>query len=119
MPREFIIIETALPTLLEAVVMPVVLGVLFFKLGSKKPAKDAIKWALIAATANIFVFWFNYTTQWWAEIILSGIGFIGLYPVNAFSFALTTGGLLLLTLYACVYAKKSSGTEALAGLNLK
>jgi hypothetical protein len=118
-PRELIIIETGLPCLIEAVVMPVVLGVLFLKLSSKKPAKGAIKLGLIAATANIFVFWLNYTVQWWADIILNGIGFISLYPMNAFSFALTTGGLLLLTLYTGVYAKKSFGTEALTGLNLK
>lgn len=118
-PREFIIIETALPCLVEAVLMPAVLSVLFLKFNLKKPAEGAIKWALIAGTATIFVFWFNYAMQWWAEVILRGIGFITLYPVNVFGFALTAGGLLALTLYAGAYAKKSSGTETLTGLNLK
>jgi hypothetical protein len=118
-PRELFIIGTGLSCLAESVIMPVALGALFLKLSAKKPARGAIKWGLIAGTAYIFVLWLNYTGQWWSDVILSGIGFIGLYPVNIFGFALTTGGLFLLTLYAGVYAKKSSGTDALTGLNLK
>ena len=43
-PRGFIIIETGLPCLVESVLMPVVLGALFFSLSPKKPVKGAIKW---------------------------------------------------------------------------
>ena len=39
--------------------------------------------------------------------------------MNAFGFALTAGSLLALTLYAGAYARKSSGTVTLTGLDLK
>ena len=63
--------------------------------------------------------WLNYTAQWWSDVILSDIGFITLNPLNIFNFAITAVGLLLLTLYAAVYAKRSFGTDTLTGLNLK
>ena len=118
-PRDLFIIGTGVPCLTASVVMPVALGALFVKLSAKKPAGGAIKWGLIVGTAYIFVLWLTYTTQWWSDVILSGIGFISLYPVTIFGFALTAGGLLLLTLYAGVYTKRSFGTDALTGLNLK
>lgn len=118
-PREFFVIEAGIPCIAEAIIMPTILVVLFFKLGQNKPAQGAIKWGLIAAAANIFVFWFNYTTQWWSEIFLQGTGFLSQHPFYTFEFAITVGGLLLLAVYAAVYAKNSSGTETLAGLNLR
>jgi hypothetical protein len=118
-PQEFFIIETGLPCLVEGIVMPTVLVVLFFKLSVNKPAPDAIKWGLIAGAANIFVLWFNYTSQWWSEIFLRGIGFLTKYPLYAFEFVITVCGLLLIAVYATVYAKNSSGAETLAGLNLR
>jgi hypothetical protein len=118
-PRELFIIGTGVPCLAESIVMPVALGALFLKLSAKKPARGAIKWGLIAGTGYIFVLWLNYTAQWWSDMILSGIDFISLHPLNAFGFALTAGGLLLLTLYSGVYSKRSFGTDVLTGLNLK
>lgn len=117
--QEFFIIEAGLPCLVEGIVMPTVLVVLFFKLGPNKPAQGAIKWGLIAAAANIFVLWFNYTAQWWSEIFLQGTSFLSQYRLYTFEFVITVGGLLLLAAYAAVYAKNSSKTETLAGLNLR
>lgn len=117
--QEFFIIEAGLPTLVEGIVMPTVLVVLFFKISPNKPARDAIKWGLIAAAANIFVLWFNYTAQWWSEIYLHGTEFLISSPRYGFEFIVTVCGLLLLGVYAAVYAKNSSGTETLAGLNLR
>lgn len=117
--REFFIVETGLPCFIESILVPVVLVMLFYQLSLRKPAKNAIKWGLISVVVYIFVFWFNYLSQWWGQIIWTSIGFVTLYPVNAFGFALTVGGLFLLMLYAAVYAKKSAGTDALTGLNLK
>ncbi len=117
---EFFIIGTGIPCLVQATVMPAVLVMLFLKLSHKKPVKDAINWGLIAAAAYIFVIWLNYSIQWLSEIILrKDASFIGQYAVNALSFALTTGGLFLLALYAVIYAKQSTGTETLSELDLK
>ena len=117
--REFFILEAGLPCLVEALVMPTVLVVLFFKLSPNKPAQAAIKWALIAAAAYLFVFWFNYTSQWWSEIFLSGTDFLSKSMLYSFEFAITVGGLLLIAVYAAVYAKNHFGTKTLSSLNLR
>ncbi|MFB3889723.1 MAG: hypothetical protein ACE14S_09550 [Candidatus Bathyarchaeia archaeon] len=117
--QEFFMIEAGIPCLVEGIVMPAVLLVLFFKLGSDKPAQGAIKWGLIAAAANIFVVWFNYTSQWWSEIYLNGTGFLVQSLVYAFEFGLTVVGLLLLAVGAAVYARNSAGATSLSQLNFR
>ncbi len=117
--RDFFIIEAGLPCLVEALVMPTVLVVLFFKISPNKPAQGAIKWGLIAAVAHLFVFWFNYTSQWWSEIFLQGTALITNSHVYTVEFALTVVGLLLITVYAAVYAKNSSKAKTLGELNLR
>jgi hypothetical protein len=118
-PGELFLVGTGVPCMTESILLPVVLGMLFLKLNPAKPAKSAIKWGLIAATAYIFVFWLLYTTQWLSDVILSGIEVISLYPVNIFGFALTAGFLFLLAVYTGVYARNSLRTETLTALNLK
>lgn len=117
--QEFFILEAGLPTLVEGIVMPTVLVVLFFKVSPFKPARDAVKWGLIAAAANIFVLWFNYTSQWWSEIYLHGVDFLLGSPRYAFEFVFTVCGLLLLGVFAAVYAKDSAGAEKLGELDLR
>jgi general stress protein CsbA len=117
--REFFILEAGLPCLVEALVMPTVLVVLFFKISPNKPAQGAINWGLIAAAAHLFVFWFNYTSQWWSEIFLQGTALITNSHVYTVEFALTVVGLLLITAYAAVYAKNSSKAKTLGELNLR
>ncbi len=113
----FFIIEAGLPCLVEGIVMTTVLVVLFFKLNVNKPLKDAIKWGLISVAAAILVFWFNYTAQWWSEIFLQGTDFLMQYRMYLFEFILTVGGLLLLGVYAAIYAKNSSKAQTLGGLD--
>jgi len=118
-PSGLLIVETGLPCLVESTVIPVVLVMLFFELNPKKSAKDAIKWGLISGTVYLFVYWFNYTSQWIADIMLSGIGFVSLYPINALGFALTAVGLLLLALFAAHFSQRTLGKEILTKLDLK
>jgi hypothetical protein len=115
----FFILETALPCIVEAIVLPTVLIVLFFKINGKKSSPTTIKWTLIAATAYLFVFWFNYTAQWWSEFFVSGTTFLSQSLLYAFEFAITVGGLLFLVIYASIYAKNNAGVEAIAKLNLR
>lgn len=116
----FFFIESALPCLVMATVLPVC----FFKLKSKstqstKHYGEAIKWGCIAGISYLFVFWLNFTSQWIATIIQPGnlastypgydVGFVtypgyGInyvidYPLNLFSFLLTSIGLLSLTIF--------------------
>jgi hypothetical protein len=118
-PRELLLTSTGLPCLLEAVIIPLVLTKLFLELSPEKPIGGIIKWGWISGVVYILVFWFNYTMQWIAAIIQKGVGFVTLYPINAFSFALTAVGLFLLTLYATVSFREISGKNALTRVELK
>lgn len=116
--REFFIIEAGLPCLLQAVLMPTVLMILFFKLSPTKSSVKAMQWALVALASYLFVFWFNYTSQWWSEIYLHGTDFILSSPRYALEFILTAVGLLLLTVYAAAYARNSFKLKTLNDFNI-
>jgi hypothetical protein len=118
-PREVLILSTGLPCLVEAILIPVVLAKVFLELNPKKSARGVIKWALISGVAYLFVFWFNYSMQWIATLILKGTNFVVLHPINAFGFALTAVGLLLLTLFAAFSFRRMFRKESLTGLDLK
>jgi hypothetical protein len=117
--NEFFILETGLPCLLKAIVMPFVLTVFFFKLKEKEPAQNAVRWGLIAAVTSTFVLWFDYTSQWWSEIYLRGTSFIMESRLYAFEFVLTIIGLLFIAVYAGVYAKQHSAAKTLSELNFR
>jgi len=111
-------IENTLPCLVQSIGLVAVLVKLFLELSPNKPAKNAIKWGLIAGTFYVFVFWLNNTGNWVAALVDKGTDYIILYPANLFSFLFTTVGLLLLALYAAYFSKKSIGTESFAKLNV-
>jgi len=113
------LIEDGIPCLLEAIIIPIVLVKLFFVLNPRKPSKDAIKWGIIAGTAYIFVFWLNNMGNWVYAVMQKGTGYLVDYPLNLFSFGLTTVGLLVLALYAVYFCKKSIGTERIADLDFR
>jgi len=113
------IIEDGIPCLVEGIVIPFVLVKLFFALNPKKSLKGAIKWGLISGTAYVFVFWLNNMGNWVYAVMLKGLGYLIDYPANLFSFALTTVGLLALSLYAAYFSKKSIGKEHLSDLDFR
>lgn len=111
-------IENTIPCFVQSIGLAGVLVKLFLQLGPNKPAKNAIKWGLIAGTFYVFVFWLNNTANWIAAIVEKGIDYVLLYPANMFSFLLTTVGLLLLALYAVFFSRKSIGAKSLADINI-
>ncbi len=113
------ILDQALPCIVQSILIPIILIKLFLELNPNKPARRALKWALTYATAFLFVFWLNNTGYWVGAIVVKGVDYIGLYPVNLFSFIVTVVGLLLLTLYAAYFSKKSLKAEVLKKLDLK
>jgi len=113
------IVESLIPVLTEAVLIPIVLIKLFFALNPNKPTKNAIKWALITGTSYLFVFWLNYACNWVGTMLIQGVEYVTAYPVNIFSFCLTSIGLLLLALYTARFAKKSVGVEDWSGLDIE
>jgi hypothetical protein len=108
-----------LPCFVESIIIPAVLVKLFFELNPQKPVKNAIKWALISGTAYLFVFWLNNAGIWIGTVITKGIEYILDYPLNMFSFLVTTVGLLLLTLYTAQLSRKTAGENSLSKVNLK
>ncbi len=133
-------INTGIPCLVEGVAIPAVLLKLVFELRPDRPAKNAIKWGLIAGTTYIFVLWLNNTSNWlnlamkqttyYVGVFPSGAGngllfpktgieYVTAYPDHILSFGLTTVGLLILALYAAYFTKKSAGTESWRNLDLK
>ena len=115
--REFFIIGTGLPCILEAIIMPASLTILFFQIHTKKSAQNTLKWLLITLAVYLFVFWFNYTAQWWSEIFVSGTNYILQSALYCFEFVLTVGGILFLFLYACIFAVSSVRNYGVAGIN--
>ena len=99
--------------------MPVVLVKLFYELSPNRPVKKAVKWGLIAGVSFLLVVWLNNMGNWVFAVMEKGSQYVTSYPVNAFTFATTTIGLLLLTLYAANFSRKSFGVESFEKLNLK
>ena len=112
-------LESTLPLAFLGVVMPIALGKLFLELNPARPARGAVKWGLICGVSYLFVLWFVYWGNWLGAIIVKGINYVSLYPINLFSFVLTLVGLFSLTIYALYFSKKSLKQDGLAKLNLK
>lgn len=89
-----------IPTVMEAIVLPIIILVLVFKLNPNKPVNIPIKWCLITGTTMLFVFWLTNSSIWIS--ILSFRGLIGItnYPINTVSFILTVFGLLALAIFS-------------------
>jgi hypothetical protein len=111
--------EDGLPCTVESIAMPVVLVKLFYELSPGRPFKNAIRWGLFFGVLYTLVAWLNNMGNWVYGVFEKGTAYVTSYPVNAFTFSTTTVGLLLLTLYAAYFARKSSGVERLDSLNLR
>jgi len=108
-----------IPLLIESIVIPAVLFKLSHELKPNKPAKQAIKWALISGTLYVLVFWLTSTAIWVSTILRQGIQYLTAYPENLLSFTLTTFGMLALTIFTVYFAKKSMGTENVEKLEIQ
>ena len=112
------LLTSEIPLLVESIAIPVALFKLAYELNPNKTAKGAIKWGLIAGTVYVLVFWLVNTGLWIATIQTKGMEYLTTHPENLFSFAITTIGMLALTVYTAYFANKSIGTETLEKLNL-
>ena len=112
-------VESTLPIMIEAIGIPIVLAKLFLELNPDRPAKGAIRWALIYGVYIVFVLWINNTANWIGAITRSGIEYVTAYPDHILSFGLTSVGLLALALYGVYLVKKSWDVNFLAELDLK
>ena len=113
------LLTNEIPLLVESIAIPIVLFKLSYELKPNKPVKGAIKWGLIAGTVYVFVFWLTNTSLWVTTLLRQGTGYLTSYPENLLSFALTSIGMLALTVFTAYFAKKSIGTESVEKLELK
>ncbi len=114
-----LLLTTGIPCLVSSIAIPVSLFKLRSKLKPKKPQKEAIKWALIAGTIYIFVFWLNNTGIWIVTVTSRGVEYLTIFPETMLSFATTVFGLLALALFTAYFAKKSIGTENIEQLRIR
>jgi len=113
------LLTNEIPILIESIAIPVVLFKLSSELNPNKPARGAIKWGLIAGTVYILVFWLTNNALWISTVMRQGLKYLTSYPENLLSFALTSIGMLALTVFTVYFAKKSIGTESVEKLKLE
>jgi len=107
-----------IPSVVEAIILPISLFILAFKLSPNKPLKTAIKWSLITGTLYIVSFWLVYTSIWVGVVRQKGTEYLLGRPENVISFALTALGLVALAIYTAYVTKKSSGAQTLQELKV-
>ena len=105
--------------IIESIIIPIALFILAYTLSPSKPQKKMIKWALITGTIYILLFWISNTSNWQYAIRQKGMEYLYAHPENILNFALTTVGLLVLTLHAAYFTIKSSKVDSLDKLNLR
>jgi hypothetical protein len=125
---------SAIPSVAEGVVLPIVLFIFAYKLNPNKPFRTSIKWASITGTIFILVFWLTNASSWVGVLLErgKGIGYllsetvqvngaqhIVYHPEHLVSFITTVFGLLALAIYAGYFTIKSRGTQTLKELRLE
>jgi hypothetical protein len=113
------LLNTGLPCLVGSIGIPVSLFLLAYKLSPTKPAKAAIKWALIAGIFYVLTIWLNNTGMWITTVLDKGTEWLLSSPESLVSFASTVFGLLALAIYTAYFAKKSSRTQDWSQLKLR
>jgi len=115
------LLVSVIPTVIEAIILPIALFIFAYKLNPNKSLKIGIKWASITGTLYIAVFWLINTSIWVS--VLSerekGVGYLTAYPEHMVSFILTTVGLATLTIFTVYFTKKSSGIENVQEVKLQ
>ena len=122
----FFLIETTIPCIVMSFLMPAMLLIWRSKLSpSAKSYNEALRWACIVGIAYMVMFWVNFNTQWIATVIQPqslnsaytgytindmiypghGLSYITNYPLNTFTFLLTSVGLTALIGYVVWIAR--------------
>ena len=123
---------SVIPTVMEAVVLPIILFILAYKINSNKPLNLAIKWGFITGFVYIVVFWLSNSSIWISVIqnkgieylwqttdFVNGIPLTVFHPEHLVSFIITVLGLAVLSIYTGILAKQSSKTETIQNLEIR
>lgn len=112
------LLNTGLPCLVGSIGISISLFLLAYKLSPTKPAKAAIKWALIAGIFYTITLWLNNTGMWITTVLDKGVDWLLTSPESLISFATASFGLLALAIYMIYFSKKSIGIQDWKELNL-
>ena len=113
------LVLSVIPSFVEAIVLPISLLILAFKLNPTKSVKGIIRWSLISGIFYVLSFWLVYTSIWASVIRQKGIEYIIARPENVISFGLTAFGLLALAIYIAYFTYKSKVVQSIDELNLR
>jgi hypothetical protein len=113
------LLVSVVPTVVEAIILPIALFILAFKLNPNKPLRSGIKWASITGTIYIAVFWLVNMSIWLGVVRQKGNEYLTSQPEHLLSYIITVFGLMALVVYTGYLTKKSSRIETLQDLKLK
>lgn len=121
--------SSVIPTILEAIILPIILFIFAAKLNPNKPLKTPIKWGFITGTVFAVVFWLINTSIWVSVIRQKGVDYlwqvvtevngvetVTLHSEHLVSFITTAFGLLAVVIYTAYVTVKSTRTETLQDL---
>ncbi len=114
----FLLLSTGIPCMVGSIGIPVSLFMLAYKLSPNKPAKGAIKWALIAGIFYALALWLNNAGMWIITVMDKGVSWLFASPQSIVSFVTTEVGLLLLAIFTIYFAKKSFRTQEWSQLKM-
>lgn len=127
------LLVSVIPTVVEAIILPIILFIFAFKLNPNKPFKTSVRWGFITGTLYIFVFWMTNTGSWigvlsergkgiqylWKEVTqVNGIEHVTLHLEHLVSFITTAFLLLALAIYAVYATMKSSHIEKVQDIKM-
>jgi hypothetical protein len=110
---------SVIPDVVEAIILPISLFILAWKLSPNKPEKSIIKWALISGIFYVLSFWLVYSSIWVGIIRQKGIDYITSRPESALSFGLTVFGLAVLAIYMVNFTWKSRSITSIGQLQFR
>ena len=107
-----------IPSVVEAIILPIVLFILAYKLSPNKPLNGVIRWAIISGIFYVLSFWLVYSSIWIGVVQQKGVEYLTARPENILSFALTLGGLVALAIYMTYFAIKSRRAQTFGDLKV-
>jgi len=112
-----------IPSLLEALILPISLFVSAYMLKPNKPARTIVRWGFIVSALYVFVFWLINTSIWVSTIFSAfngkGVSYLIVHPQHLLSFGLTVFGLLALGVFITYHAIKVGAIRRLREIDLR
>jgi hypothetical protein len=113
------LVFNVIPSVVEAIILPIALLILAYKLSPTKSEQGIIRWSLISGMLYVLSFWLVYTSIWEGVIRQKGLSYVTIRPESAITFGLTSLGLVALALYIAYFAIKSRRINSIGELKIR